>query len=130
MKIIDTHQHFWNYNPKTQEWINENMKVIRKNFLPEDIAPLLKENKVEGCVAVQADQSIAETNFLIQAAKNNTFIKGVVGWIDLKDKEIEQNIEFYKKENIVKGFRHIIQAEPTGFMQDLSFQKGDRMSTR
>ena len=124
MKIIDTHQHFWNYNPKTQEWINENMKVIRKNFLPEDIAPLLKENKVEGCVAVQADQSIAETNFLIQAAKNNTFIKGVVGWIDLKDKEIEQNLEFYKKENIVKGFRHIIQAEPTGFMQDLSFQKG------
>ena len=124
MKIIDTHQHFWNYNPKTQEWINENMKVIRKNFLPEDIAPLLKENKVEGCIAVQADQSIAETNFLIQAAKNNTFIKGVVGWIDLKDKEIEQNLEFYKKENIVKGFRHIIQAEPTGFMQDLSFQKG------
>ena len=124
MKIIDTHQHFWNYNPKTQEWINENMKVIRKNFLPEDIAPLLKENKVEGCVTVQADQSIAETNFLIQAAKNNTFIKGVVGWIDLKDKKIEQNLEFYKKENIVKGFRHIIQAEPTGFMQDLSFQKG------
>jgi L-fuconolactonase len=124
MKIIDTHQHFWSYDPKIHDWINEDMKVIRKDFLPADLAPILKENNVDGCIAVQADQTDAETQILIREANQNSFIKGVVGWVNLKDKEIEEKLEEYSNETNLKGFRHIIQAEPKGFMLDASFQKG------
>jgi L-fuconolactonase len=124
MKIIDTHQHFWSYDPKIHDWINEDMKVIRKDFLPADLAPILKENNVDGCIAVQADQTDTETQILIREANQNSFIKGVVGWVNLKDKEIEEKLEEYLNETNLKGFRHIIQAEPKGFMLDASFQKG------
>ena len=124
MKIIDTHQHFWNYEAQKQDWINEDMQAIRKDFLPADLAPILKENNIEGCIAVQADQTDTETQILIRESHQNSFIKGVVGWINLKDKEIEEKLEEYSNENTLKGFRHIIQAEPNGFMLDTSFQKG------
>jgi len=124
MKIIDTHQHFWNYDPKTHDWINEDMKVIRKDFLPADLAPILKENNVDGCIAVQADQTDAETQILIREANQNSFIKGVVGWVDLNSTEIEAALASYTDTKILKGFRHILQAEPKGFMLAPSFKKG------
>lgn len=116
MKIIDTHQHFWNYDPTRHDWINENMQVIRKDFLPEQLAPLLKENYVDGCISVQVDQTKEETAFLLALAKENSFIKGVVGWVDLRDNELDQTLENYKNAIALKGFRHIIQAEAPGFM--------------
>ena len=79
MKIIDTHQHFWNYDSKTHDWINEDMKILRKDFLPADLAPILKKNNIKGCIAVQADQTDAETQILIRESHQNSFIKGVVG---------------------------------------------------
>jgi len=124
MKIIDTHQHFWNYDPKTHDWINEDMKVIRKDFLPADLAPILKENNVDGCIAVQADQTDAETQILIREANQNSFIKGVVGWVDLNSTEIEAALASYTDTKVLKGFRHILQAEPKGFMLAPSFKKG------
>jgi len=124
MKIIDTHQHFWNYDPKTHDWINEDMRVIRKDFLPADLAPILKENNVDGCIAVQADQTDAETQILIREANQNSFIKGVVGWVDLNSTEIEAALASYTDTKMLKGFRHILQAEPKGFMLAPSFKKG------
>jgi len=124
MKIIDTHQHFWSYDPKTHDWINEDMKVIRKDFLPADLAPILKENNVDGCIAVQADQTDTETQILIREANQNSFIKGVVGWIDLNSTEIEATLDSYTDTKTLKGFRHILQAEPKGFMLAPSFKKG------
>ena len=124
MKIIDTHQHFWNYDPKIHDWINEEMQVIRKDFLPADLAPILKENSVDGCIAVQVDQTDAETQILIREANQNSFIKGVVGWVDLNSTEIEAALASYTDTKVLKGFRHILQAEPKGFMLQESFIQG------
>ncbi len=82
---LDAHQHFWHYDPIVYDWIDDSMKVIAKDFLPSDLAPLLQKNSIEGCIAVQARQSEEETDFLIELAEKNPFIKGVVGWIDLRD---------------------------------------------
>ena len=73
--IIDSHQHFWNYNEKRDTWINESMGVLKKDFLPHDLEPILKQNKIDGCIAVQADQSEEETEFLLKCASKNKFIK-------------------------------------------------------
>lgn len=109
--IIDSHQHFWQYHPVKDAWITDDMKVIQRHFLPEDLWPLLQANQVQGCVAVQADQSEAETVFLLQLAQQNDWIKGVVGWVDLRAKNIEERLHYFAQHKKLKGFRHIVQAE-------------------
>lgn len=111
MKTIDSHQHFWRFDPVRDSWINNDMKVIRKDFLPEDLAPILKENNIDGCVAVQADQSEEQNAFLLELAAANSFIKGVVGWVDLRAENIKESLTFYKGYEKMKGFRHVLQGE-------------------
>ena len=122
--IIDTHQHFWHYEPVKHSWIDNEMAVIRKNFLPADLHPLLIQNGVEGCVAVQADQTEKETGFLLDLAEGNSFIRGVVGWVDLRANNIEERLEHYSQNMILKGFRHVLQGEEPSFMLQPSFIKG------
>lgn len=122
---IDSHQHFWKYHPVKEGWINEEMKVIQRDFLPSDLEPLLFENQMTGCVAVQADQSEEETHFLLDLAKGNSFIKGVVGWVDLCAENIEERLEYFSRYKKLKGFRHIVQAEADiDFMLQEKFQNG------
>ena len=104
---IDSHQHFWKYNPVRDSWIDDSMEVIRKDFLPDDLKPVLDKNNINGCIAVQADQSEEETQFLLNLAKENTFIKGVVGWVDLKAKNIEDRLAYFSKNKLLKGVRQI-----------------------
>lgn len=108
---IDSHQHFWTYNLVRDSWITDNMEVIRKDFLPSDLHPLLEQNTLDGSVAVQADQSEDETHFLLQLAQNNDFIKGVVGWVDLLGEDLESRLEYFSQFKKLKGFRHIVQTE-------------------
>ena len=110
--MIDAHQHFWNFDPIRDAWITEDMGVIRKDFLPADLAPVLQANGITGCVAVQADQSEAETDFLLQLAAENPFVKGVVGWVDLKAANIQERLAHFMQFPLLKGFRHIVQGEP------------------
>lgn len=109
--IIDAHQHFWVFDPVRDAWITEEMSVIRKDFLPADLAPVLEANGVDGCVAVQADQSETETAFLLQLAAENAFVKGVVGWADLRSEHIDERLEHFAQFPLLKGFRHIVQGE-------------------
>ena len=108
---IDSHQHFWKYEAVKHSWIDDEMSVIRRDFLPSDLSKVYKENGIDGCVAVQADQTLEETDFLIDLAAENSFIKGIVGWVDLRAENIEEVLEKYSKQNIVKGFRHVVQGE-------------------
>ena len=123
--IIDSHQHFWIYNPVRDAWIDESMLMLRKNFLPEELEPILIKHSIDGTIAVQADQSEVETEFLLSLAKENDWIFGVVGWIDLKAKNIEKRLEYFSSFPVLKGFRHIVQAEPDpDFMLNEKFQNG------
>lgn len=121
---IDSHQHFWKYNPIRDSWINDQMKVIQRDFLPHDLAPILKENIIDGCVTVQADQTETETQFLLDLAAKNDFVKGIVGWVDLRSTELHKRLEFYSDFKKLKGFRHIVQAEPVSFMRGAEFSRG------
>ncbi len=121
---IDSHQHFWEYNPVVHQWINDDMRVIRKDFLPQDLLPILQQNNISGCIAVQADQSEKETDFLIGLANQNSFIKAVVGWVDLRAKNIRERLAYYLEYTVVKGFRHILQGEDPAFMLQPEFLKG------
>lgn len=121
---IDSHQHFWKFDPVRDSWIDETMSKIQKDFLPETLLPLLEENKFSGCVAVQASQSEEETNFLIDLASKNDFIKGIVGWVDLRDKNISDRLNHFSSNKIIKGFRHVVQGEADDFMFREDFRNG------
>ena len=118
---IDAHQHFWKFDPVRDAWIDDSMEAIRRDFMPEDLEPHLKKNGIDGCVSVQADQSEDETTFLLNLAEEHDFIKGVVGWVDLQSPNLDQRLEYFSQFPDLKGFRHIIQAEPDGFMMDETF---------
>lgn len=121
---IDSHQHFWHYDLEKHSWINDEMAVIRKSFLPADLAPIIKSNGVIGTVAVQADQTEAETDFLLKLADEYDFIKGVVGWVDLRANNIDERLPYYAQFKNIKGFRHILQGEDPSFMLQPSFLNG------
>ena len=123
--IIDSHQHFWNYFPSRQAWITEQMAVLKRDFLPSDLLKIYERNAVAGCVAVQADGSEEETDFLLQLAEQNSFIKGVVGWVDLQDRNVESRLRHYQSFPKLKGFRHVVQDEPDpDFMLREDFRMG------
>ena len=122
--IIDAHQHLWKYDPVRDSWITDSMKVIRKDFLPKDLKPILDANGVAGCIAVQADQSEEETEFLLKCAQENPFLKGVVGWVDLRAGNVEERLANYSRNEYFKGVRHIVQAEKDDFLLNKDFQNG------
>ena len=110
--VIDSHQHFWHYEPVKHDWIDDDMAVIRQDFLPTDLKVVYEANGIDGCVAVQADQTLAETDFLVKLSQNHDFIKGIVGWVDLRSHDVKQQLQIYNEHKIIKGFRHVVQGEP------------------
>ncbi|HEY0652733.1 MAG TPA: amidohydrolase family protein [Chryseosolibacter sp.] len=122
--IIDSHQHFWKYAPATHSWISDDMNVLKRDFLPGDFETIARSKGIAGTVAVQADQSEDETDFLLSLAKKSEFIKGVVGWVDLRAANLDTSLKKYSAEKLLKGFRHVVQAEPPGFLLDPRFIEG------
>jgi L-fucono-1,5-lactonase len=109
---IDAHQHFWVYRPETHGWISDEMAVLKRDFLPKDLEPLLAAQGMSGCVAVQAAQSLDETRFLLDLARRHPFVKAVVGWVDLVAPDLEAQLELFADEPALRGIRHIAQDEP------------------
>ncbi|HRH61031.1 MAG TPA: amidohydrolase family protein [Chitinophagaceae bacterium] len=122
---IDAHQHFWKYNPLQHAWINDEMRMIQKDFMPQDLQPVLQQNNIDGCVLVQVDQTEEENIFLLNNAAQFDFIKGVVGWVDLQSPNITEGLEYYQQYKKMKGFRHILQGETQrDFMLRPAFMSG------
>lgn len=122
--MIDAHVHFWNYDKVKDAWITDEMKILQRDFLPQKFEDNLLKNDIQGIVAVQAGQSENETQFLLNLAKENDLIKGIVGWVDLQNKNIENRLLYYSGYKEIKGFRHIVQSEPEGFLKEEKFLNG------
>src|SRR5215469_10738102 len=94
---IDAHQHFWQYSPAEYAWITDQMAPLKHDFLPEDLEPLLASLGFDGSIAVQACQTLEETRWLLELADNHDFIRGVVGWVDLRSQHLEAQLEDFAK---------------------------------
>jgi len=109
---IDTHQHFWKYSKEQYPWIGEGMEVLAQDRLPADLEPLLEANGIDGTVAVQARQVVEETEALLAMAEEYDFIRGVVGWVDLRSPNVEAQLERFRDRKKLVGVRHVVQDEP------------------
>lgn len=125
MERIDSHQHFWNYDPARQTWMTEEMGILKKDYGPQDLQILLQACELDGSVAVQASQTEAENDFLLALAENHPLIAGIVGWIDLQSSSVAERLAYYRTQPKIKGFRHVIHDEPDiDFMLRPAFLRG------
>ncbi len=125
--MIDTHVHFWNFDPVRDSWINEDMKIIQQDFHPQNLSDIYRDLQITGCIAVQASQSEEENHFLLNLAKQNKIIKGIVGWVDLLDPNLEERLTFWSNFKAIKGWRHILQAENSAFILNPGFIEGIKL---
>jgi L-fuconolactonase len=111
MTRIDSHQHFWRYDPVEYDWIDAQMGVLRRDFLPPDLRPLLDAQRIEQCIAVQARTTDEETDFLLALAAEYPWIAAVIGWVDLRADDLQRRLDRWSGARKLAGFRHILQAE-------------------
>ena len=109
---VDTHHHLWKYDLAEYSWLSDQMHRIRRDFLPEDLAPEMERARIHGTVAVQARQKIEETEWLLELAGRHPFILGVVGWVPLVDPDVASHLERFAANPLLKGVRHVLQDEP------------------
>lgn len=123
--IIDAHHHLWNYNTSDFGWIDDDMALIRRSFLPYDLISTLTGTDVRKVITVQARQSPGETDWLLYLASQYTIIEGVVGWLPLADDNIQAVLEKYSGNKWLKGLRHVVQGEPDPeFILGKNFNRG------
>ena len=125
MMRLDAHQHFWHYDPTAYGWISGEMQVLKRDFLPPDLRPLLAATGFDGCVAVQARQSLNETEWLLELATQYPMIKAVVGWVDLCSDQLREQLKTFCRHRLFAGVRHVVHDEPDDrFMLREDFRRG------
>ena len=121
--ILDSHQHFWRYSPEEYEWIDDAMAALRRDFLPPDLRREMDAGAVRGSIAVQARQTLEETRWLLELARDFPFVRGVVGWVDLQQ-DVDAQLARFASAPALVGVRHVLQAEADGFMERPAFLAG------
>ncbi|MDR3740942.1 MAG: amidohydrolase family protein [Terracidiphilus sp.] len=122
---LDAHQHFWRYTAEEFGGLTDEMAGLRRDFLPEDLEPELRANGVDGTIAVQARQTVEETHWLLELAAQHAWIRGVVGWVDLRAENVRDELALWAPNRKLIGVRHIVQAEPEReFLLREDFQRG------
>jgi len=109
---IDAHHHLWRYTPEEYGWIDDAMRALRRDFLPEDLTAAMRAAGVDGAVVLQARQTLEETRWLLELANGCEAIRGVVGWAPIAGTEFQASMEEFACRPKLKGLRHIVQAEP------------------
>jgi L-fuconolactonase len=121
---VDAHVHFWNYRETEYAWIDASMKQLRRDFLPKDFHVEMGRLGLQGCIAVQARQSLEETKWLLTLAAEFPFILGVVGWIDLRARDVQTQLASFANRSKLVGIRHVVQDEPDDFLLRPDFLRG------
>ena len=122
---IDSHHHFWNYDPVEYSWMNEDMGVLKRDFGPSHLKKEINAAEIDGVVSVQASQSLGETDALLEHALAEEFVRGVVGWFPLAEDNVAEIIDPYADNALLKGVRHVVQDEPDDrFILGEAFNRG------
>ena len=123
--IVDSHQHFIQFNTREYPWIGEHMTLLRQDLMPDDLAAAARPVGVDAAVAVEARQTVEETRWLIDLARHNALVAGVVGWVDLRDPRVEEVLDELAPEPLLVGVCHVIHDEPGNeFMLRSDFCRG------
>ena len=122
--VIDSHHHFWKFNPAEYGWLDESMSAIRRDFTAEDLREAIESAGVDGVISVQARQSLEETHWLLSLANEHAFIRGVVGWVPLISERVKSDLEAVGANPKLRGVRHVLQDESDEYLAREDFNRG------
>ncbi|HEY0333892.1 MAG TPA: amidohydrolase family protein [Stenotrophomonas sp.] len=124
--LIDAHQHYWRYDPKTYGWIGPGMEVLAQDWLPAQFEPVRQANGIDATIAVQARGNEDDTAFLMQLARQARWIAGIVGWVDLRADGVSDRLAHWRAHGPLVGIRHQVQDEPnpSACLADAAFDRG------
>lgn len=109
---IDSHQHFWKVSRGDYSWMKPEMKILYRDYLPEDLKPSLETHQIDKTVLVQAAPTVAETEFLLDLAEQHHLIAGVVGWLDFESNDFPSMFELYSRQASFVGVRPMLEELP------------------
>jgi L-fucono-1,5-lactonase len=125
---VDAHVHFYEYDPLEHPWVNDELNALRGNYHPPDLMPLMSTAGFDGCVAVEARQSVKENAYLLDLFDRYEQIKAVVGWVDLCDPAVQEELDRWADRAGFVGVRHVLTDEPDDrYLLRADFQRGIRM---
>lgn len=128
---LDSHHHFWHYDPIAYNWIDDAMHTIRQDFLPQALQPTITQAGISGVISVQARQSLEETQWLLHLANAYEFIRGVVGWFPLASANLQAELERFSVHPKLRAVRHVVQGESDpAFLQREDFNRGISLLSR
>jgi len=113
--VVDAHHHLWDPAHRDYPWMGDELAAIRRRFDAADLKPLIDANGIDHTVLVQTVSSLEETREFLQAAADNEFIAGVVGWVDLTDVSVGKTLAGLKRSQggtFLVGIRHQVHDEP------------------
>lgn len=123
--LIDSHHHLWKYSVREYGWISDEMAPLKRDFLIPELQEIAEQSSVDGFVSVQARQTVEETDALLELAKAEPLIRGVVGWVPLADPKVGEVLDRYQDATMLKGVRHVVQDEPDDrFILGAEFNRG------
>jgi L-fuconolactonase len=123
-RTVDAHHHLWRYSKAEYSWIDDSMHRLRCDFLLPDLALEAATQHIDATIAVQARQTLEETDWLLELARASDLVRGVVGWVDIAGDRFPQQLERWANEPELVGLRHVVQAEPAGFLDGRAFNRG------
>jgi L-fuconolactonase len=123
--LIDAHHHLWRYNPRDYAWMSAEMISLRRDFLVPDLEKVAQESGVTGTLAVQARQTLEETEWLLELAARHPLLLGVVGWVPLVAPDILGQLDRLAANSKLKAVRHVLHDEPDdAYMLREDFNRG------
>jgi len=122
--MLDSHVHLMRFRPDEHVWVTDEMPSLQRDFLPSDLAPLMRESQVTGCVAVQARQLPIENAWLLELAASWPAIRAIVGWIDLCADDLGVQLDGLADQPLIKGFRHVVIDEPGDYLDRAAVRSG------
>ncbi|MFT4148870.1 MAG: amidohydrolase family protein [Paracoccaceae bacterium] len=108
-RMIDAHQHFWSLSRGDYSWPNDSVEPIFRDFCPDDLSPLLQRAGVSRTILVQATDTVAETEWLLELPRTFPAVAGVVGWVDLSAPDAIVMIDRLRADPLLKGLRPMLQ---------------------
>ena len=110
--VLDTHHHLWKIERGDYAWMSPDLTVLYRDYMPDDLAPLLRQAGVSKTILVQAADTEAETEFLLDVAERCDFVAGVCGWIDMDSDDFTARLAHFMQDTYFKSFRPMLQDMP------------------